>query len=311
MQTYLAIDEILELYEQPLEKLVEISSEITEKNFNNKMDFCSLISAKTGKCGENCKYCAQSSHYRTEIETHPLVTVEEVKNAALNARDNGVTRFAIVTSGRTPDKEDFPTMLKMIEAIQSIDGLTSCASIGILNEQEVRQLRDAGLIRYHHNINTCRSYYPDVCTTHTYEDRINTVNLVQQYGMELCCGVILGMGETRRQRAEMALELKEINPDSVPLNFLYPIQGTPFENYMDKIDEKEILKTIAVLRIVLPETSLRYAGGRVIRLSQQNQELGIKAGVNSILVGNMLTTIGVNPEEDLEMIKRVGKTLAK
>lgn len=303
--------EYLDLYNESLEDLIEISSLLTEKNFENKVEFCSLISARTGKCSQNCKYCAQSSHYRTDIETHPLVSLEDVRNTAQDARKNGASRFAIVTSGKTPDESDFDVMLDMIKEINSVEGLKSCASIGILNQYQVEALKEAGLCRFHHNINTCRSYYSSVCTTHTYDDRINTVEMIKDNGLEVCCGVIIGMGESREQRVEMALELLEISPNSVPMNFLYPIKGTPFESYMDKIDEEEILKTIAIFRIIMPNISLRYTGGRLLRLSQKAQKQGMIAGMDSILIGNMLTTIGIEPDDDKKMLEELNKELAR
>ena len=305
------INNLLNLYELPLEELIEKAAEVTKQNFDNSIEFCSIISAKTGKCSENCRYCAQSSHHRTNIETHPLVTVEDVIKSALSAKENGANRFAIVTSGKTPDENDFPQMLKMIEEISKIEGISACASIGILNEEQIVQLKKAGLKRYHHNINTCNSYHESICTTHTYQERINTIELVKKHGIEVCCGAIIGLGESRKQRAELALELKEINPISSPINFLDPIEGTPFESYIDKINEEEIIRTLAMLRIALPKVVIRYAGGRLKRLSAKNQELGISAGVNGILVGNLLTTIGITPQEDIEMIQRQGKVLAK
>jgi len=294
------------LYDLPLNELINQASQLTEKTFGNKFEFCSLISAKTGKCEENCKYCAQSSHYRTNIDSHPIVSIENVKTAAKCAKNNGATRFAIVTSGKTP--QDFDKILEMIKEINNL-GLKSCASIGILNEEQAKALKEAGLIRFHHNINTAKSYYDSICTTHTYQDRINTVKLVQKYGIEVCCGVILGMGETKEQRVEMALAIRDLGVESAPINFLDPIEGTPFENYFDKITSEEILKTLAIFRIIMPKVVLRYAGGRLKRLSKKEQELGIKAGVNSILIGNMLTTIGITPEEDIETITKLGKIL--
>ena len=301
--------EYLELYEESLEELVNISSVITKTNFENKIEFCSLVSARTGKCSQNCKYCAQSSYYKTDIDTHPLIRCEEVKKAAEDARRNGASRFAIVTSGKNPDESDFDKMLDMIKEINSVEGLSSCASIGLLNKEQAISLKEAGLKRFHHNINTCKSYYPSVCTTHTYEDRIKTIELIKDSGLELCCGVILGMGETREQRIEMGLELAEISPNSVPMNFLYPIAGTPFESYLDKIDEEEILKTIAIFRIMMPDVSLRYTGGRLLRLSKESQRRGLDAGIDSVLIGNMLTTIGISPDEDKEMLKETDREL--
>ena len=302
--------EYLDLYNENLEELIKIAGEITNKNFSNKMDFCSLISAKTGKCSQNCKYCAQSSHYRTSIETHPLVSVEEVKKSAQSAKKSGASRFAIVTSGRLPNDAELPIMAQMIKAIES-EGLRSCASLGIMKKDQMQTLKDAGMKRYHHNINTCKSYHDEVCTTHSYQDRINTVNTARDLGLEVCCGVILGMGETRQQRIEMALELENISPESAPINFLDPIAGTPFESFGNKIDEEEILKTLAIFRIMMPNISLRYAGGRIKRLSYEGQKKGILAGVDSMIICNLLTTIGSTPEEDLRMIQECDKELVK
>ena len=275
---------------------------------SNNIEFCSLINARNGKCSQNCKYCAQSSHYCTNIESYPLVEVDEVIKTAKESKANHVSRFAIVTSGKTPDEgRDFAIELEMIKKINE-EGLNSCASIGILNEDQAKQLAEAGLKRFHHNINTCRSYYPEVCTTHTYEDRINTCKLVKKYGMELCCGVILGMGESIEQRIEMAMELAEIEPDSIPINILMPIPETPFENYHNKIDEENILRTIAVFKIANPKAVIRFCGGRM-KLSQENQELALKTCVEGILIGNYLTTIGKEPKDDIETVKKLGKTL--
>lgn len=296
--------ELLDLYNLPLEELLQESS----KYMSNNIEFCSLINARNGKCSQNCKYCAQSSHYCTNIESYPLVEVDEVIKTAKESKLNHVSRFAIVTSGRTPDEgRDFTIELEMIKKINE-EGLNSCASIGILNEEQAKQLAQSGLKRFHHNINTCRSYYPEVCTTHTYEDRINTCKLVKKYGMELCCGVILGMGESIEQRIEMAMELAQIEPDSIPINILMPIPETPFENYHDKIDEENILRTIAVFKIANPKAVIRFCGGRM-KLSQENQELALKTCVEGILIGNYLTTIGKEPEEDIKTVEKLGKNL--
>ncbi len=310
MNTKTKKEELLEFYSLPVEELVKIASKITEKNHDKRVEFCSIVSAKTGKCPENCKYCAQSVHYRTDIETHPLLSVEEVKKCALEAKQNGATRFSIVTSGKGPDKEDFSKLAEMIRAIKDIPGLQACASLGILSEEQVKELKDAGMTRYHHNLNTCKSYHEQICTTHTYEERVNTIKFAKKYGIEVCAGGIIGMGETREQRVEMALELSGLEPDSVPVNFLHPIEGTPFAAHKDAIDEEEIIKTLAIFRIALPHAVIRYGGGRTLRLSPENQQLGVKLGVNGLLVGNYLTTVGTTPDEDRKMIERAGKMLA-
>lgn len=298
-------EELLRLYNLPLKELLAESS----KYMSDNIEFCSLINARNGKCSQNCKYCAQSSHYCTNIESYPLVDIQEVIKAAKESKENKVSRFAIVTSGKTPDEgRDFQIELDMIKAINEVEGLKSCASIGILNEEQAKQLAQAGLKRFHHNINTCRSYYPEVCTTHSWDDRLNTCKLVKKYGMELCCGVILGMGETIEQRVEMAMELAEIEPNSIPINILMPIPETPFENYHDKIDEENVLRTMAIFKIANPKSVVRFCGGRM-RLSQENQELALKTCVEGILVGNYLTTVGREPHEDLETANKLGKNI--
>ena len=287
-----------------LEALLELSS----KYVKDTVEFCSIVNARNGKCSQNCKYCAQSSYYRTDIESYPLIPVEDVIKAAEESRENKADRFAIVTSGKTPDEEDFDKILAMIKALNKVEGIKSCASIGILNEKQAKALADAGLKRFHHNINTAESYYPSVCTTHTWQDRLNTCKLVKKYGMELCCGVILGMGESVEQRVEMAMELAEIEPDSIPINILMPIPETPFENYYDKIDEENILRTLAVFKIANPNSILRFCGGRM-RLSEKNQEKALKTCIEGILIGNYLTTLGKKPYEDIKTITKLGKQI--
>lgn len=298
-------EQLLDLYNKPLTKLIEISHKITEENFDNTVEACSIVSAKTGACSENCKYCAQSKHNHADIECHPLLDVDTVKKAAISAKDNGANHFCIVTSGTAPTRKDFENILKMVKEVSSIDGLHCCASLGLLNEDEIKELKAAGLERYNHNINTSENYHKNICSTHNFEDRVHTVEMIKKHGIEACCGVIIGMGESREDRIDMALSLKKLNPKTVPINFLNPIKGTPLEDYENKIDEEEILKTICIFRIVLPKTLLRYAGGRTTRLSKYNQKLGIIAGINSLLVGNYLTTTGSKSEEDEKMLEQL------
>ena len=295
---------LLKLYSLELKELLALAKEKTK----NEVEFCSLISARTGKCGEGCKYCSQSSRYMTSIPTHPLVSVEDVIKTAREAKQNGATRFAIVTSGRGPSDEDMPVFCEMIKEINKL-GLKSCASIGLLKDGQAEKLKEAGLVRFHHNINTCRSYHPYITDTHTYEDRLDTIKKVKNAGIELCCGVIVGMGETIEQRIEMALELAQIQPESIPFNMLTPIKGTPFENYGDKIDEENILRTACIFKIANPNSSVRFAGGRKARLSKENMELALENCIEAVLIGNYLTTIGITPQEDKQTIEKLGKAL--
>ena len=298
-------EELLKYYNLPLDELLKEAKKYTFREF----EFCSLISARTGKCSQNCKYCAQSTHYNTDIYTHPLVGIDEVIKTAKESKENGAINFAIVTSGKTPDEaKDFDELLKMIKEINSL-GLKSCASIGILNEQQAKSLKEAGLVSFHHNINTAKSYHSEICTTHTFQDRLNTCKYVKEQGIELCCGVIIGMGETIEQRIEMALELAQIAPESIPVNILTPIKGTPFENYYDKIDEENIIRTIAIFKIANPNSSIRLAGGKKARLSEKNIELLIENCIDSAIVGNYLTTTGFSAEEDKIKVLKANKKL--
>ena len=308
--TCLTKEEYLNLYDKSLEELIDISHKITVDNFDNSVEACSIISAKTGMCSENCKYCAQSCHNHASIECHPLLDVQTVKNAAISAKENGAKFFAIVTSGRVPTGKDFDKILEMVKAICSIEGLSCCACLGILSKEQMLQLKAAGVARYNHNINTSENYYPKICTTHTFADRIKTVKLAQECGIDACCGVIIGMGESREDRIDMAMSLRELKPIAVPLNFLTPIEGTPLEGYENRINEEEILKTICIFRMILPKVILRYAGGRMTRLSEENQKLGIVAGINSFIVGNYLTTCGSKSENDKAMLKELNLVMA-
>lgn len=305
------INKLLKLYELPLDELVGMSAKVTSENFDKEVEFCSIISAKTGKCEENCKYCSQSSHNKAKVHVHPLLSTEEIKKAALSAKENGATRFCIVTSGRSPSTEDFEKILDMIREVHKIEGLHTCCSLGILSEQQVKQIKEAGVERYNHNLNTSESYHNEICTTHDFQDRVDTVKLIQKYGIEACTGGIIGMGESRRQRIELAVELAQLNPASVPINFLNPIEGTPLEHMESEIDEEEILRTICIFRIALPKALLRYAGGRTTRFSEEYQKLGIKAGINALLVGNYLTTTGSTPEQDVELVADMGMCVKK
>ena len=298
----LSKQELLDLYNMDLDVLLNES----KKYLKDEVEFCSIINARSGKCSQNCRYCAQSSHYNTDIESFPLIDVETVVKAAHDSVNNGANRVAIVTSGKTPDESDFDTMLDMIKALNK-EGIKSCASIGILNDEQAKKLAEAGLVRFHHNINTCKSYHPQICTTHTYEDRLNTTKLVKKYGMELCCGVILGMGESVEQRVEMALELAEINPESIPVNILTPIKNTPFENYGNKIDEENVLRTLAIFKIACPNASIRIAGGKKARLSEETIEKAFRYCVDSTIVGNYLTTTGFSPKDDEKLIAKIGR----
>lgn len=298
-------EELLKLYDINLDELIEKAEKITKENFNNEVEVCSIISARTGKCSENCKYCSQSSHNHADIVCHPLLSVEEVYKSAIKAKENGATRFCIVTSGRSEQGDDFDKILEMIKAVASIPNIHCCASLGLLNEEQIKKIKEAGVERFNHNINTSKNYHSKICTTHNFEDRIKTVKSIVKNGIEACTGVILGMGESKEDRIDMALSLAELNPKTVPINVLNPIKGTPLENYGDKITEEEVLRTICIFRIAMPKAILRYAGGRNTRLSEATQKLGLRAGINGLLAGDYLTTEGEEVKKDKEMLQEL------
>jgi len=303
--------ELLKLYDKNLDELIEISSKITRINFKNEVEACSIISAKTGNCSENCKYCSQSSLSSAKIKCHQLLSKEEIIEAAKKAKENGATRFCIVTSGRSISDEDFPKILDMIKSVSSIKGLHCCASLGLLTKEQVKQIKEAGVERYNHNINTSENYYKKICTTHKFSDRINMIKNLTEENIEACSGVILGMGETRSDRIDMIMTLINLNPKTVPINILNPIKGTPLENSKNLISEEEILKTICIFRIALPNTILRYAGGRSTEFSISAQKIGLKAGINGILLGNYLTTKGQEKSKDFKILEEMNLTLEK
>ena len=309
--TNITKEELLKLYDMDLDELIEMSSKITKENFKNEVEVCSIISARTGKCGENCKYCSQSIHNHADIVCHPLLSVEEVYQSALKAKENGATRFCIVTSGRSENGDDFDTILEMIKKVASIPDIHCCASLGLLNEEQIKKIKEAGVERFNHNINTSQNYHDEICTTHHFEDRIKTVKNIVKNGIEACTGVILGMGETKEDRVDMALSLAELNPKTVPINVLNPIKGTPLEDYSDKITEEDVLRTICIFRIAMPKAILRYAGGRNTRLSLETQKLGLKAGVNGLLAGDYLTTNGEEVQKDKEMLESIDLEFSK
>ena len=304
-------EELLKLYDMDLNELIEKASKVTKENFSNEVEVCSIISARTGKCSENCKYCSQSLHNHADIVCHPLLSVDEVYQSALKAKENGATRFCIVTSGRSEQGEDFDKILEMIKAVASIPDIHCCASLGLLDENQIKKIKEAGVERFNHNINTSKNYHSKICTTHTFDDRIKTVKTLVKNGIEACTGVILGMGETKEDRIDMALSLAELNPKTVPINVLNPIKGTPLENYGDKITEEDVLRTICVFRIAMPKAILRYAGGRKTRLSQETQKLGLKAGINGMLAGDYLTTEGEEVRKDKTMLKELDLVISK
>lgn len=302
--------EVKKLANSPLtaeefEELCKSANEIRKIFCGNRFDLCTIVNAKSGKCSEDCKYCAQSSHFKTGIEVYSLITEEKALIEAKKVEEEGAHRFSLVTSGRGLNKEskEVLDLERVYLKLKDKTNLSLCASHGICDEESLERIYRAGVTTYHHNLETSRDFYDKICTTHTYDERINTIKLAQKVGLQVCSGGIWGLGESEEDRIKMAFELKELGVFSVPINILMPIKGTPLENNLP-LDPKDILKMIAIYRFILPKAYLRYAGGR-IKL-EDLQEKGINSGINSALTGNFLTTTGTTIASDKEMIIRNG-----
>lgn len=268
------------------------------------VDICSIVNAKSGACSEDCSYCAQSIHHATGAPVYPLISIDRMSEAAESARKNGARRFCIVTSGRgIESRDDLKNIAKGVKRVREM-GLAPCATLGTLTLEQLAYLKDSGLDRYHHNIETSRDYFPRICTTHTFYDRLEVLHNARSLGLSVCSGGILGMGEDMEDRINMAISLRELDVDSVPINFLMPIMGTPLEQ-VTPITPLEALHSIALFRLILPEKEIRVCAGRGTALGQLHP-LVFLAGADGFMIGNYLTTSGLNPKDDLKMIQDLG-----
>lgn len=302
--------EALSLYDTPPEGFLDLLSaahQLRLRHKGRKVNLCSIVNAKSGRCAEDCKFCAQSAHYPTDIATYPLLSEDEIVSAAQAAHQAGAREFSIVTSGKGLKKrEEIETLKRSIGRITG-EGLLPCASLGILKTDILHELKRAGLGKYHHNLETSRSFFPRICSTHDYEEDVETIRTAKEMGFYVCSGGIFGIGETRADRIELALTLAELQVDSVPLNFLNPIRNTPLEG-LECLDPVEILKTVAIYRLILPEKDIVVCGGRMVNL-RETHPLLLLAGANGLLTGNYLTTQGRNPEDDRRLIQDLGLDL--
>jgi biotin synthase len=284
--------------------LMAAASEIKEHFKGKRVNVCGIINAKSGKCPEDCRFCIQSAHYETPTPVYGLVSKEEIVAAAGRAKAAGAHMFGIVTSGTRIDSEaEWEVIYGAVREINAA-GMRSCASLGMIDARRAAALKGAGLYRYHHNLETARSFFDNVCTTHAYQEDIDTILAAKKAGLKTCCGGIIGMGESMEQRVEFALTLKGLDVDSVPFNILDPRPGTPLSGAA-RVHPIELLVTIAVFRFILPDKDIKLCGGKEANL-RQLLPLGIVAGANSLMTGDYLTTPGRDPGLDFEMIKDLG-----
>jgi biotin synthase len=295
--------EILQSRDEDIPGIMAGADLIRNHYFGNEIHLCTICNGKSGRCSEDCRFCSQSAFYRTDSPVYSMMEKEELMKGGLHASDTPINRYAIVTTGR-----GLPTgeVKAVAEAMAGLDGskIGRCASLGVLDESDLRILKQAGVSRYHHNLETSRSHFPSVCTTHTYEDRIETILSAKRIGMEVCSGGIFGIGETDDQLVEMAITLRELDVDSVPVNFLIPIKGTPFES-IHSLTPLRCLRIIALFRYMLPEKEIMICGGREQNMGELHPMV-FYAGASAIMTGNYLTREGRTLDKDMDMIHEMG-----
>src|SRR6478672_7399067 len=291
-----------------IEALIERAWKVRVERFEDATDMCSLVNAKSGGCAEDCGFCAQSRYAEADTPLHAMMSPEQILEHARAAEAAGAHRFCMVTQGQGLSKRDFQKILDGARLVAEQTNLKRCASIGHMSAARAKALKEAGIQRVHHNVETAESYYPEVSSTVRYEGRLRTIDAVREAGLETCVGGILNLGETREQRVEMAFELAGINPTSVPINLLNPRPGTKFGD-RDYMDPWEAVKWIAIFRLILPDALFRLCGGRVENIGEL-QQLAVRAGINGVMMGNFLTTLGNTPEEDRAMFENLGLNIA-
>jgi len=273
----------------------------------SEIDLCSLLNVKSGRCSEDCVFCAQSGHYKTEAPVYPLMDMNRIVGEAREAHKKGTRRFCLITSGRELNDKEFETIVSALDRIQKETTLDLDCSLGTLSEERAEALRKVGVTRYNHNVETSESHFPKICSTHSFGDRVKTIEVLKDRGFSICCGGIIGLGESPQQRLELAFCLRELGIDCIPLNILNPRPGTPLE-HSESVPPMEIIKTISLFRLILPRGTLKIAGGREANL-RDLQSLALLAGANGLILGNYLTTVGRSAEDDLAMVRDLGFSL--
>ncbi len=296
--------ELLDTGREELYLLMHAADTIRRRSCGNKIDLCSLINAKSGFCSEDCKFCAQSSHYKTDCKVYPFIGVERIVKKAKKAKGWGADNFCIVISGTGPTEEEFDKIKKAIERINKEVGIKVDCSLGSLRIGMVKALKELRVERYNHNLEASEDFYKSVCTTHSYNGRVSMVGMLKDVGLNPCCGGIIGMGETPEQRIRLAFSLKRLNVKCVPVNILNPRKGTPLQD-IETLSPFDIIKTIAVFRLILPGAIIKIAGGREYTL-RDLQAMVFMAGANGMIIGGYLTTKGRSVEQDLQMLRDLG-----
>lgn len=282
------------------------AARVRAKYTGNACQLCALVNAKAGECAENCTFCSQSGHWQTDISTYPLMSAGAILDRAKQAEAFGAKRFCIVTATRALRDQDLPVIVEAVRMICAQTSLAPECSLGFVTDAQLETLKQAGMTRYNHNLETCESNFPNICTTHTYEDRVNTLKQLKRHGMERCAGGILGLGETPDQRLDLAFALAELEVECVPVNVLNPRPGTPLESATPP-SPLEVIKTIAIFRLILPWAIIELAGGREVNV-RELQSLALLCGANGLIIGSYLTTVGRQPQEDLQLVRDIGFT---
>ena len=302
-----AVAEVEKLFNQPFNDLIYLAHQEHRHNFDpNKVQISTLLSIKTGGCPEDCGYCPQSVHHDVDVDVHALMEKEKILEAAHTAKSNGASRFCMGAAWRYPKPRDFEKVIDIVKDVKSM-GMETCMTLGMLTEEQAQELKTAGLDYYNHNLDTSREFYGEIITTRTYQDRLDTLGYVRDAGINVCCGGIVGMGESRTDRAAMLIELANLpkHPESVPINLLVKVEGTPLSN-VDALDPLEFIRTIAVARILMPQSWVRLSAGRE-GMSDEMQALCFFAGANSIFYGDqLLTTPNPEKDKDKELFRRLG-----
>ena len=296
-------EEALDLYGQPLPSLCESADRIRKEFCGNRFDICTIINGKSGRCSENCRFCAQSAYYHTPASEYPLLSEEEILAQAKENYEKGILRYSIVTSGKCLSDQEVDKMCEVIRRIRKEVGISVCVSFGLLDEEQFCKLKAAGVTRVHNNLETSSRNFPNVCTTHTFEDKVRTIRAAQAAGLSVCSGGIIGMGETVEDRIDMAFTLRELGIRSVPVNLLNPISGTPYED-CQILTEEDMRRTVAVYRFILPSAFIRLAGGRGL-LADKGKGC-FQSGANASISGDMLTTAGITVETDMQLLRELG-----